>query len=81
MAPRSWSEALRDLREAERLARSAEATAPGAVALAGGGDELVRLYGSPTGAGFWRLVGLPEELWCAMAAEHAEAARAPSSDG
>lgn len=72
---RSWSDTLRDLREAERLARSLDATAPGVVALEGGGDALVRLYGRPTGAGFWRLDPFPLDLWEAMAAEHAEERR------
>lgn len=40
---RSWSDTLRDLREAERLARSLEGTAPGVVALEGGGDALASL--------------------------------------
>lgn len=77
---RSWSDTLRDLREAERLARSLEATAPGVVAIEGGGDTLVRLHGRPTGALFWRLDPFPEALWDAMAHEHAEGARASSGD-
>ena len=80
MASRSWSDTLRDLREAERLARSLENTAPGVVALEGGGDALVRLHGRPTGALFWRLDPFPEGLWEAMAAEHAEGTRASSND-
>lgn len=80
MASRSWSDTLRDLREAGRLAGSLEETAPGVVALEGGGDALVRLHGRPTGALFWRLDPFPEEVWEAMAAEHAERARASSND-
>jgi hypothetical protein len=40
------------------------------VALEGGGDELVRLHGGPTGAWFWQLHPSPEALWGAMAFEH-----------
>lgn len=80
MASRSWSDTLRDLREAERLARSLEGTAPGVVALEGGGDALVSLHGRPTGALFWRLDPFPEELWEAMARESAERARGLSPD-
>jgi hypothetical protein len=80
MASRSWSDTLRDLREVERLARSLEGTAPGIVALEGGGGELVSLYGRPTGAQFWRLNPFPEPLWEAMASEHAEGTRASSAD-
>lgn len=80
MASRSWSDTLRDLREAERLARSLEGTAPGIVALEGGGDALVRLHGRPTGAWFWRLDPFPLDLWEAMAGEHAEGQRASSGD-
>jgi len=79
--PRSWSDTLRDLREAGRLARSLEGTAPGTAALYGGGDELVRLHGRPTGALFWRLDPFPLDLWEAMAAEHAEGHRLSTADG
>lgn len=57
---RSWFDTLRDLREAERLARSLEGTAPGVVALEGGGDMLVRLHGRPTGALFCVLILFPK---------------------
>lgn len=70
--PRSWSDTLRDLRAAEALARSLEKTARGVVALEGGGDALVQRLGQPTGALFWMLKPFPEELWEAMALEHAE---------
>lgn len=73
--PRSWSDTLRDLRAAEALARSLEATAPGVVALEGGGDALVCRFGRPTGAHFWMLKPFPEDLWEAMAHEHAERQR------
>lgn len=76
MRSRSWSDTLRDLREAARLARSLEETAAGTVALEGGGDELVRRLGRPTGALFWRLDPMPVGLWEAMASEHGEGSRA-----
>lgn len=77
---RSWSDTLRDLRAAEHLARSLEGTAPGAVALEGGGDELVHRYGRPTGALFWSLDPFPSELWEAMAFEQAEGTRGSADD-
>lgn len=61
---------LRDLVEADDLARRLDETAPGAVALEGGGDALVRLHGRRTGALFWSVSPLPEELWLAIADEH-----------
>jgi hypothetical protein len=67
---RSWSDTLRDLKAAEALARSLEQTAPGVVELEGGGDELVRQLGRPTGALFWALQPFPPDLWEAMAREH-----------
>lgn len=77
--PRSWSDTLRDLRAAEALARSLEETAPGVVALEGGGDALVRRLGRPTSTHFWTLKPFPEDLWEAMAREHAEGQRRQAS--
>jgi hypothetical protein len=75
MASRSWADTLRDLREAADLSRRLEETAPGTVALEGGGDALVRLLGRPTGAQFWGLRPFPSELWEAMAREANEGHR------
>ena len=33
-------------------------------------SEIAALHGGPTRALFWSLRPMPEELWCAMAAEH-----------
>ena len=72
---RSWDDTLRDLRAAQALSAALVETAPVAVAAAGGADALVARYGHPTGARFWGLRPIPEQLWEAMAFEHAERAR------
>lgn len=72
---RSWAETLRDLREADDLARRLDDTAPGTVALEGGGDALVASCGRPTGAQFWGLRPMPPELWENMARENNEGHR------
>jgi hypothetical protein len=61
---------LRELLAVESLALRLIETAPKAVEVLGGAATLVELYGAPTGARFWSLRSLPEELWSAMAAEH-----------
>ena len=77
---RSWRDTLRDLRAVRALARSLEETAPDIVkVMEGGGEVLVRLYGKPTGAGFWALDPFPEGLWEAMALEHARALKGTTS--
>ncbi|MBC7102071.1 MAG: hypothetical protein H5U13_02420 [Parvibaculum sp.] len=61
---------LRDLLAVDSLALRLTETAPRAVEAAGGGATLVALYGAPTGALFWSLRQIPDDLWCAMASEH-----------
>lgn len=61
---------LRDLVAAEALAASLEATAPITIAAAGGGHHLVANHGQPTGAWFWMIRPMPEELWLRMAEEN-----------
>lgn len=71
---------LRDLMAAEALAASLEATAPVAVAEAGGAHALVAAMGHPTGAWFWMIRPMPEALWVAMAEEHQATHRANAGD-
>lgn len=61
---------LRDLVAVEALAASLEATAPITIAAAGGAHHLVANYGQPTGAWFWMIRPMPEELWLRMAEEN-----------
>lgn len=61
---------LRDLIAAETLAGALAATAPLAVAAAGGAQALVAQRGHPTGAWFWSISPVPGSLWEAMAEEH-----------
>ena len=61
---------LRDLLAVDSLALRLSETAPKTVDASGGAATLVALYGAPTGALFWSLRPMPEDLWCAMAAEH-----------
>lgn len=61
---------LRDLVAVEALAASLEATAPIAIAAAGGAHHLVANHGQPTGAWFWMIRPMPEELWLQMADEN-----------
>ena len=61
---------LRDLMAAEALAASLEATAPIAVAAAGGAHQLVATLGQPSGGWFWTIRPMPEPLWVSMAEEH-----------
>lgn len=61
---------LRDLWAVEALTVSLEVTAPITIAAVGGGDHLVANYGQPTGAWFWAIRPMPEELWLRMANEN-----------
>lgn len=61
---------LRDLVEAQALAARLSETAPSAVALAGGVQQLIGMHGHRTGAWFWTIVPMPEALWVQMAEEH-----------
>jgi hypothetical protein len=61
---------LRDLLAVEGLVASLSATAPVAIAAAGGAHLLVASYGQPTGACFWSIMSIPEILWVQMAEEH-----------
>ncbi|GAB1717343.1 MAG: hypothetical protein NTAFB05_23850 [Nitrobacter sp.] len=60
---------LRDLLAVDDLAQRLVETAPKAVEAAGGAATLIALHGTPTGALFWSLRPMREDLWCAMAAE------------
>ncbi len=71
---------LRDLMAAEALAVSLTATAPIAVAAAGGAHQLVASFGRPSGAWFWTIRPMPEALWVAMAEEHQAKHRANAGD-
>lgn len=61
---------LRDLDAVEVLAASLEATAPLAVAEAGGAQALIAKHGHRTGALFWSIAPIEESLWEKMAEEH-----------
>lgn len=61
---------LRDLMAAEALSSSLAATAPLAVAAAGGAHALVAERGRRTGAWFWSIAPMPAVLWERMAEEH-----------
>jgi hypothetical protein len=61
---------LRTLAAAEALAATLTATAPITMAASGGADQLVASLGKPTGALFWSIQPMPEDLWEQMAAEH-----------
>ena len=71
---------LRDLMAAEALAASLTATAPIAVAAAGGAHRLVASHSQPTGAWFWSIKPMPEALWVAMAEEHQASQRGSSGE-
>ena len=75
-SPRSLADTLRDLRGVEALKSSLVKTAPASVAAEGGADFLIARLGKHTSAGFWGLRPMPEKLWEAMAAEHAQGQRA-----
>lgn len=71
---------LCDLVEAEALTGTLTATAPLAVAEAGGAQALVAERGRRTGAWFWSIAPLPDALWEAMADEHQSALRSNVGD-
>lgn len=71
---------LRDLMAAEALAASLKATAPLAVAAAGGAHQLVASLGRPSGAWFWSLKPMSEALWVEMAEEHQARHRANAGE-
>lgn len=73
--PSRASAMLRDLLAVDDLALRLEQTAPRTVDAAGGATTLVALHGAPTGALFWSLRPMPEDLWCAMATEQQAAHR------
>lgn len=61
---------LRNLEAAEALSATLEATAPITMAAAGGANQLVARLGEPTGALFWSIQPMPEQIWEQMAAEY-----------
>lgn len=71
---------LRDLVAVEALAASLTATAPLAIAAAGGAHQLVARLGRPTGAWFWSIKPMPEALWMVMAEEHQASHRANAGE-
>ncbi|MFG1391252.1 hypothetical protein [Xanthobacter agilis] len=71
---------LRDLMAAEALTGTLAATAPRAIAEAGGAPALVAARGHRTGAWFWSISPVPESLWERMADEHQQVSRANSGD-
>ena len=71
---------LRDLDAVEVLAASLDATAPLAVAEAGGAQALIAKHGHRTGAWFWSITPVSEALWAKMADEHQAAHRANAGD-
>jgi hypothetical protein len=71
---------LRDLVAVETLVASLTATAPIAIAAAGGAQQLVARYGQPTGAWFWSIKSMPEILWVQMAEENQARHRANVGD-
>ena len=71
---------LRDLMAVEALAESLAATAPLAIAAAGGAHQLVASHGQPTGAWFWSIKPMSETLWVAMAEEHQAPQRGSSGE-
>lgn len=71
---------MRDLMAVEALEELLAATAPIAIAAAGGAHQLVASLGSPTGSWFWSIKPMPEALWVAMAEEHQAPHRSNSGD-
>lgn len=71
---------LRDLVAAETLASSLAATAPVAVAEAGGALALVAERGRRTGAWFWSIAPIEDSLWEKLADEHQAKHRANAGE-
>lgn len=71
---------LRDLIAVETLAKSLDATAPRAVADAGGAEALIAAHGRRTGAWFWTVAPMPDGLWERMAEEHQASHRTNAGD-
>lgn len=71
---------LRDLIAVEVLAESLTATAPHAIAEAGGAQKLIAAHGRRTGAWFWTVAPMPDGLWERMAEEHQAPHRTNSGD-
>ena len=71
---------LRDLIAVGVLAESLTATAPQAVAEAGGAEKLIAAHGRRTGAWFWTLAPMPDGLWERMAEEHQAPHRANAGE-
>jgi hypothetical protein len=71
---------LRDLVAVEALVASLSVTAPIVIATAGSAQQLVARYGLPTGAWFWSIKSMPENLWVQMAEEHQARHRVNSGD-
>lgn len=71
---------LRDLVAAETLASSLAATAPVAVAEAGGALALVAEHGRRTGAWFWSIAPIEDSLWEKLADEHQAKHRANAGE-
>lgn len=61
---------LRDLEAVEALATSLEATAPITVAEVGGVQLLIAKHGHRSGAWFWSIAPMPDDLWERLAGEH-----------
>jgi hypothetical protein len=71
---------LRNLAAAKSLVATLTATAPITMAASGGADQLVARLGQPTGALFWSIQPMPEQLWEQMAAEHQARLRTSPGD-
>ena len=71
---------LRDLVAAETLVSSLAATAPVAVAEAGGALVLVAERGRRTGAWFWSIAPIEDSLWEKLANEHQARHRANAGE-
>lgn len=70
---------LRDLAAVETFSHHLEAAAPEAVRAAGGAATLVAAYGRPSGARFWTLARVPQDVWESMARENQEPYRGNGS--